>query len=230
MRSHGGWTACGGGATRDWEAAGRGRGSPRGSRTGFGRPWVYEYRSADWLKFDQAVPRDVGTRYTLSGDAWCHLRRLGKKSNACACIRGETAATHAFKDPMSGTIGDAATATARDCLELGPTSRCRVSTPRNHPYMVDDGYVLRAAWPSRALVEPSPDPPLFAPFFVGACGARPRVGERCNRHNRCEFPPQNSGFVSLYFPSIYVDSKSTSPPFPPRPVSLSPSRTATFKR
>ena len=25
MRSHGGWAACGGGATRDWEAAGRGR-------------------------------------------------------------------------------------------------------------------------------------------------------------------------------------------------------------
>jgi hypothetical protein len=32
VRSHGGWAACGGGATRDWEAAGRGRGSPRGSR------------------------------------------------------------------------------------------------------------------------------------------------------------------------------------------------------
>jgi hypothetical protein len=32
VRSHGGRTACGGGAARDWEAAGRGRGSPRGSR------------------------------------------------------------------------------------------------------------------------------------------------------------------------------------------------------
>jgi len=32
VRSHGGRTACGGGAARDWEAAGRGRGSPRGSK------------------------------------------------------------------------------------------------------------------------------------------------------------------------------------------------------
>ena len=32
VRSHDGWAACGGGATHDREAAGRGRGSPRGSR------------------------------------------------------------------------------------------------------------------------------------------------------------------------------------------------------
>jgi hypothetical protein len=41
VRSHGGWAACGGGATRDWEAAGRGRGSPRGSRPGHLLPgWI----------------------------------------------------------------------------------------------------------------------------------------------------------------------------------------------
>jgi hypothetical protein len=41
MRSHGGWAACGSGAGRDWEAAGRGRGSPRGSRPRYLLPgWI----------------------------------------------------------------------------------------------------------------------------------------------------------------------------------------------
>jgi hypothetical protein len=53
VRSHGSWAACGGGAARDWEAAGRGRGSPRGSRP--------QHLLPGWIAFQEFSSRTNAT-------------------------------------------------------------------------------------------------------------------------------------------------------------------------